>query len=70
MLNTPCINSDKIKNYIKSNNLTPTTFCKKCGISFYSFKKIMKGSCKIRIGTFLRVVKMLKVLPTDLLYFK
>lgn len=65
----PYIDTQKIEEYIRKNNLSTTAFCKKCGITQCSYKKIMSGSCKMQISTFMRIIYEIKVLPTDVLKF-
>ncbi len=53
-------NIELLENYMKTNNLTKTAFCKKCGISLSVLKNIYAGKT-IRIINAVCVLDELKV---------
>ena len=60
-------NIDLINNYIRSNNLSKTQFCKKCGISTYILKKIYSCNMHIGIKIWLKIADFLEVDYLDVL---
>ena len=49
------INIELINNYLIENNLSKSMFCKRCGISYITFQKIMSGKTNFRITALIRV---------------
>lgn len=55
------INTDIIKDYMLKNNLSISFFCKKCKISYATYKKIMNNQINFRIIALFRISKVLNV---------
>ena len=60
-------NIELIDNYIKSNNLSKTQFCKLCGISTYILKKLYLGDMHIGVEAWLNITNFLNIHPLNLL---
>lgn len=54
-------NNDLIYDYINKNNLNKNSFCKLCGISFSTLKKLLNNEFNIGYLTVLKVTKVLNV---------
>lgn len=58
-----------IDNYLKIHNLSKTQFCKLCGISMKTLKKIYADCGHIKLKTFLKILNVIQVSPSQLLTF-
>ena len=54
-------NTNLIENYIKTNKISKTKFCKLCKISTLTFDKITKQNLRIGIKSINRICKYIKV---------
>ena len=61
------INIAVIENYISENSMSRTAFCNKCGISMYTYKKIVNGK-DFRLNALLKIARAIGVEFTD--FFK
>ena len=57
---TKYINTQVIEDYIKSNNLSMTAFCIKCGISLDTFYKIMLNQ-NVMVSSLYKVAKLIGI---------
>lgn len=55
------INTSKIQNYIKENNLTKQQFCKQCNISPSVLNKILKDQHNIHILALFKIAKVINI---------
>lgn len=55
------VNVNLIYNFIKSNNLTKTQFCKLCKINYATFTKILKGQYNFRINALFKIAHILQI---------
>lgn len=57
------IKTELIDEYLLSNKLTKTKFCKMCGISYKSLKKIYNQNFSVFNITIFKIIKVIKVQP-------
>ena len=62
------INVQLIKNFMETNNLSATKFCKLCQISPITFKKIMVNDLRFHISALFKISRILKVQVHELFY--
>lgn len=55
------IKTEIIENYLQENNLSKTKFCKMCGISHSTFRKIMDNDSNSSLVALFKVVKVMKI---------
>lgn len=56
--------------YLKTNNLTKSEFCKKVGISYYVLRKIYKQDGSVKVSRVLPILKELKILIADFTFIE
>lgn len=57
----------KIREYMIKNKLTKSVFCKKCGISTYTYDKIFKHNPNLSIIALFKIAREMKLYICDLL---
>lgn len=58
---------EDVLDYLRRNKMTRIEFCKKCGISYYSFKKLMSNDFNVDVRIFLKICIFLCKAPYELL---
>jgi len=61
-------NTKLIDDYLEQHNITKKEFCKLCKISFLTLEKLYSNDLDLLASEFLRVIKVLGVLPSELLF--
>ena len=61
------LNMKVIEDYKRENNLSTTQFCKKCGISIATYRKIEKGETHLRLKPILKIITTIKCKCDDFL---
>ncbi|MBO5103374.1 MAG: helix-turn-helix transcriptional regulator [Clostridia bacterium] len=55
------INTKKILDFIKKNNLSKSAFCKNCKINLGIYYKIMNGQANFRINALFKIAKYMQL---------
>ncbi len=50
-----------IENYLKINRISKMKFCKLCGVSLYTLKKIMNNNLNYRIDALFKIAKVINI---------
>ena len=64
---TKFVNSQKIEDFIKANNLSKTKFCKLSGISYSTLNLLLTNDTHLSLKPVCRVAKFMNVEFVDLL---
>ena len=57
-----------ITNFMKENNLTKTQFCKLCGFSIPTLKKVFRNDLSLRLPVVFKLSRAMGIEPKELFY--
>ena len=60
------IDTDKISEFMLKNNLSKSTFCKRCNISTYTYDKIFKQDTNINLVALFKIAREMNLFISDL----
>lgn len=67
MINNKIINKQPILNYMKSQKLSKTAFCKLCKIGYTTLQKILDDNVlRMRIDKVFKIARVIKIHPKEL----
>lgn len=64
------INTDLVINYIKKEKLTKRGFCKRCGISENSLRKVLNEQTNVFLSTIFKIIRELNISFSELFRVK
>lgn len=64
---TTKIKTEVIDNYRKKNNLTVEQFCKKSGISYGTYRRLIQQQTRIRLTVIIKVLNTINIKSSDLI---
>ncbi len=62
------IKIDLIKDYIRTNNLTNSEFCKLCNIRILTLERILNDDIHVELNAILRISRILKIRLCEMFY--
>ncbi len=62
------IKIDLIKDYIRTNNLTNSEFCKLCDIPILTLERILNDDIHVELNAILRISRILKIRLCEMFY--